>query len=52
MFIASTVMAESGLGGRFWLKAAAAWKDERKLLARHTSRLHLIRQCTEKEKKY
>jgi hypothetical protein len=29
MLIARTVMAESGLGGRFWFKAAAAGKDAR-----------------------
>ncbi len=27
MMIARTVMAESGLGGRFWFKAASAGKD-------------------------
>ncbi len=29
MLIASTVMAESGLGGQFWFKAAAAGTDVR-----------------------
>ena len=29
MMSARTVMAESGLGGRFWFKAAKAWKDAR-----------------------
>ena len=29
MMIARTVMAKSGLGGRFWFKAAAAGKDAR-----------------------
>jgi hypothetical protein len=27
MMSAQTVMAESGLGGRFWFKAASAGKD-------------------------
>ena len=32
MMIARTVMAESGLGGRFWFKAAAAEKDARNVI--------------------
>ena len=31
MMIARTVMAESGLGGRFWFKAASAGKDTRNI---------------------
>ena len=39
MLIARTVMAESGLGGRFWFKAAAAGNDARNVTFKELIRM-------------
>ena len=39
MLIARTVMAESGLGGRFWFKAATAGKDARNVAFKEHSKM-------------
>ncbi len=42
MTISRTAMVESGLGGRFWFKAATAGRDERKVTYKATIKTSLF----------
>ena len=50
MLIARTVMVESGLGGRFWFRAATAGKDARNVTFKERIGMNGTKPCTVKRK--